>query len=151
MRFKHFGVGAILGLAMACAIAATISEADAQERRKLRPSQPPAAAAPQAVEGPILDKLRERIVLRIAKSKAIEKATTVGINGKKYTRAEAEAAYERMEKELGDDTIMAVAKEAAPPLAGKLVGGRLSDFLDWFLANLPAIIDAILKILPLFL
>lgn len=128
-----------------------LSVADAQERRKLLPRNQPPAAAPQVVEGPILDKLRERIVLRIAKAKAIETASTTGINGKKYTREQVEAAYARMEKELGDETIMAVVKEAAPPLAGKLAGGRLSDLLDLFLANLPAILEAIMKLLPLFL
>lgn len=134
---------------------AAFSDVAAQERRKLLPrkhtSTDSVATAPQVAEGPLRDRLREKIALRIIKNKTIDRATTIGVNGKKLTRAEAEAAYDRMVADLGEDGIMSVAKEAAPPIEGKLAGGKLSDFLDWILANAPAIIELILKLLPLFI
>lgn len=167
MRRKVIGIS--LGLALGVLAIAALTAVDAQgQLRRNQPAakvMPPPAPVPapkcacgdvcpcaaKVVEGPIRDRLRERIALRIIKTKTIEKATTTGVNGKKLSRADAEAAYERMEKDLGDDGILAAAKEAAPPIAGKLAGGPLTDFLDWLLANAPAIIELLMKILPLFL
>jgi hypothetical protein len=142
-------------LAMCVAVFALVAifklDLEAQERRRVPPPAPKMQAPPQVVEGPLRDRLREKIALRIIKTKTIEKAMKDGVGGKKLTRQEAEAAYERMVADLGEDGIMTVAKEAAPPISGKLAGGPLTDFLDWLLANAPAILELIMKLLPLFL
>lgn len=128
------------------------SDRQAEGAQIRRSTVPPAMQAqPQVVQGPIRDALRERLLLRAIRVKTIEKAVADGISGKKVTRAEAEAAYERMEKDLGKDGILQVAAEAAPTVQGQLVGGRLTDFFDWILKNAPAILELLMKILPLFL
>lgn len=144
---RHLGIFVAAG-AMTLAVVFGIDTAQAQIRQRSAP--PVMQAQPQVQQGPIRDFLRERILLRAVRQGAIDKAMKVGVEGKKLTRAEAEAAYEKMEKDLGTDGIMRVATEAVPAVQGQLVGGRLTDFLDWLLKNAPAIIELIMKILPLF-
>ncbi len=149
-KYGIIGLSVLCGLLLMGVLGIEV-EAAQLRKRTAPPAMPVVEAQPQVAQGPIRDALRERILLRAIKVKTIDKAMAEGINGKKVTREQAEAAYERMEKDLGTEGILQVAKEASPTVQGQLVGGRLSDFFDWILKNAPAILELIMKILPLFL
>jgi hypothetical protein len=137
---------ASLALFMVFAVSLT---ALAQDRPRLfKPKSQPApvvvvAADPVPVQGLGDGKLRERIVLGIVKSRVLKKLETEGIDGKKYTRAEAIALYEK----LTDDDIKGVVKEASPKTYAAIgEGGFLANLLQW-IKDHPEEVAAIIKLI----
>jgi hypothetical protein len=139
-------VAGLLGIALA-------SEANERPRLRAQKQSNPVTQTvqnpPQTVGGVFDGSLRKKLLLSIVKHRTLAKLQKDGLNGKKLTRAEAEAAYEK----LTEDVILGAVAEASEPVAGQIVGGPLTNFLDW-LANhgdeIMRIVDLILKILALF-
>jgi hypothetical protein len=134
-------------LASACGLVSFQSAADAQILRKKQPA--PVVAAAQPAQGVFDGSLRKKILLAVVRHKTINHMVSEGVKGKKYTKAEAEAAYDK----LGDDVIAGAVAEASPAAQGQLVGGKLTDFLQWLADHqdqIMAIVKMIISIIALF-
>jgi hypothetical protein len=133
--------------------------ADARNRdayEAMKTQRPRKATTPPAVVQQPAQKLgdgsfRKRVLLALVKHRTVERLQSEGVKGKKYTRAEAEAAYEK----LSDEMIAGAIAEASPEIAAQVmaVGGPLTDFLDWLSSHgdqIMAIVKLIMSILALF-
>jgi hypothetical protein len=134
------------------------TEAEAQRRFRLRQTPAPQEspkAAPQVAEGPLRDRLRERVLLAVVKSRVVRQLQADGFKvaggpAKPMTRAEAEALYDR----LTEDVILGAVKEASPQTfaAATEPGGFLARLIAWITEHqdeIAAIVKLILSILAL--
>lgn len=138
-------------MVLGAALLLLTTDADAQIRRK---PVVVAQTAPQPVEKVGDGKLREKLFLAIAKNRAVAAAVKDGVNGKKFTREQAEAAWDRLVADVGYEGLLTLAKEASPKLAKEVgEGGPLARLLQWIKDHpdeVAAFIKLILSLFSLF-
>ncbi len=138
---------AAFGLALMVG-ATFVSEASAQTRRQ---KAAPVVVEPMPKAGIFSGKLRQKIVLNLVRHHTIKKLMSDGLKGKKLSRAEAEAAYDKLTEEV----VLAAVEDASPDTAAQLqaVGGPLTDFLQWLSDHsdqIMKIVELVMKIMALF-
>ncbi len=104
-------------------------------------------AGPQVVEG-LGDRVRDRLLLSVVRSRAVDHAVKHGIpvaggGVRKVTREEARAMAEK----VSDETILAAAKVYGAPIGQ----GKLADLFDWLVSHKEQILELVKFVLSLFL
>jgi hypothetical protein len=158
-RRACYAAGALFGLAIACLVAVVCESADAAERKRLfqrnDPSTPSVKSAPQAAGGPLVGRLRERVLFASVRSRAVERLQKdgfklVGGDPTPLSKEKAEALVDRLDEE----TIRGVVAEASPKTAAAAgEGGPLARLIEWIRTHpeeFQAILKLILSLLMLF-
>lgn len=149
LRTKYFGYGvagcAILGMSLLIAAGLDGLLKKAVEVPDLPPTQSPKV---EQVEGPIRDRLRERVVLSIVRHRAIDRLEREGFTliGKDSRPMSRERARELVDR-LDDETLIGCVREASPQVYGKLGDGQLLSNLMTWIADHQEEILAILKLI----
>lgn len=142
-RVMRVQAGLVLGVLVAFLLSSSMT-ADAQVRRQ----KVVVVETPQSAEK---SNLRERLFLAIAKNRVISTAVKDGVNGKKYTREQAEAAWDMLVADVGTDGLLTLAKEASPKLAKEVgEGGPLARLIQWIKDHPEELLAFIKLILSLF-
>lgn len=161
---KRIGIGVLVLAAMITGTLGGIQWISAQDEayriryeqmRKKRVAQSPpvvVAAAAEPTAKPSDGSVRKKLLLAVVRHRTIAKMQSEGVKGKKYTKDEAVAAWDNLQKNHPDLVDGAVA-EGSPQAAAQVgAGGRLADFLQWLSDHsdqILAIVELILKILAL--
>lgn len=136
---------------VAIAVAAPLDRPRLFQRKA---QQPPTAAAPMPVQAQKLfdGSLRKKLLMAVVRNRTVAKLAAEGDGKKTYTRAEAEAAFDKLSKDHPDLVDGAIA-EGSQPATAQLAGGKLTDFLQWLSdhsAEIMKIVSMIISILALF-
>ena len=138
----------LLGALVLIAVSVTVATVRDISNIRIASQAPPAPVVKVGdVEGPIRDRVRERLLLTIIRHKAIARMQRDGFalaNGDK-TPLSAEKAEQLYEK-LTDEMVLAAAREASPQTVGKLGDGTLLANLIQWIADHQEEILAILKL-----
>lgn len=114
----------------------------------------PANHRVEEFEGPIRDRLRERVVTAIVRHRAVDRLERDGfaLIGKDGTPLSRDKARELIER-LDDEVVIGCVREASPQVYGKLGDGTLlSNLMTWISEHqeeILAILKLILSILVL--
>lgn len=149
------------GIALALGLAAF---ATAQDRPrilpKLRPAaQPAPVMQPAPIEGPLMDKVCERVLIRVVRNKVEAELAKDGFRlaGGMFPDAKplSKERIAELMKQLDDETIIRSVKEASPKTwaATAEPGGFLARLIEWIATHqdeIMAVVALIIKLLALF-
>ena len=149
---RRKGQAALAVVIIGClVIALVLRYSDVADAAQIRRKAAPAAAVVQPAQKIFDGSFRKKILVAVVKHHTVNKLQTEGLKGKKLSRAEAEAAWEKLTPDLIDGAIAEASPEAAAQVAA--VGGPLTNFLDWLSTHsdqIMKIVELIIKILALF-
>ena len=144
----------IIGLLLlATPIGALIGAAEINEQRqRIQKKTPPIVVAAAEPTGK-LGGVRHKLLLAVVRHRTIAKLQSEGVKGKKYSKDEAAAAWDNLQKNHPELIDGAIAEGSPQAVAQVGAGGRLADFLQWLSDHkdeILQIVELIVKILSLF-
>ena len=145
----------IIGLLLlATPIGALIGAAEINEQRqRIQKKAPPVVIAAGPESTAKLGGVRHKLLLAVVRHRTIAKLQSEGVKGKKYSKDEAAAAWDNLQKNHPELIDGAIAEGSPQAVAQVGAGGRLADFLQWLSDHkdeILQIVELIVKILSLF-
>lgn len=155
-NWRDLGAAALMAAMVLIIIGVSISVyRDIRNTRLTSQAAPAPVVQVGDVQGPIRDRVREKVLLGVIRSHAIRQMerqgfALVGGNKTPLSREQAEKLYDR----LADDVVIGCVQEGSPDTFGKLGDGQtLAKMLKWIVdhkAEILEVLKLVLSILALF-